>query len=399
MTEPEREKMATKGFYDWNSIPLKVVDFYSIINGFDNEEQRGFALDLDRNSILFYTELKSWILSKNLAENEATFEKIMVQLAKHEVGRKELILVLSIEKFNGATMHLSMDEGENEREHVGIPLSSPLPIAMVTAFHEINHWLHFKLGLDVSSEVVGDFLTPFEKDFIKHENYDHFSQEEVLAANYFYITPSERMYSADTTYDFSINKAKALKIFEICVTWHSLEEIWTIVGFANINNTLYVNLLTDMELYSRQPVWGHQFYTIFHTSENEMLKAIMDRGPQEPTKEAWHDWLILHNLPSDLGYNAIRTTTDDIAQKKAAVFNVSPKLNFYEKNHLINSLSWCDTLEQLESCGTYEKTWIEEHKEIDSSEKLKALQLKSKQIEESGLMNLIESALPLPLHE
>lgn len=92
LTEIEREKMATKGFYYWSSIPLKVVDFYSIVNGFDNEEQRGFALDLDHSSTLFYDELKSWILSKNLAENEATFEKIAVQLAKHEVGRKELIL-------------------------------------------------------------------------------------------------------------------------------------------------------------------------------------------------------------------------------------------------------------------------------------------------------------------
>lgn len=181
-----------------------------------------------------------------------------------------------------------------------------------------------------------------------------------------------------------------MKIFEICVTWVSLEEIWTIVGFANINNTLYVNLLTDMELYSQQPFWGHSFSTGLHLLENGMLKAIMDRGPQEPTKEAWYDWLILHNLPDDLGYNAVRTTTDDIAQKKAAVFNVLPKLNFYEKNHLVNSLSWCDTLEHLESCGTYEKTWIEEHKEIDSFEELKALQLKSTQI---------ESVLPLPLHE
>lgn len=399
MTEPEREKMTTRGFYDWSSIPLKVVDFYSIINGFDNEEQRRFALDLDRSPMLFYAELKSWIFLKNLAENEAIFGKIAVQLAKHEVGRKELILVLSIEKFNGATMHLSMGECENEGEQVGIPFSSPIPIAMVTAFHEINHWLHFKLGLDVNSEVVGDFLTPFERDFIKHENYDRFSQEKVFTADYIYITPSERMYHADTENDFYMNKAKALKIFEICVTWLSLEEIWTIVGFANINNTLYVNLLTDMELYSRQPFWGHAFSTDLHFLENGMLKTIMDRGPQEPTKEAWHDWLILHNLPSDLGYNAIRTTTDDIAQKKAAVFNVSPKLNFYEKNHLVNSLSWCDTLEHLESYGTYEKTWIEEHKEIDSFEKLKALQLKSTQIEESGHMNLIESALPLPLHE
>lgn len=98
-------------------------------------------------------------------------------------------------------MHLSMDEGENEGKQVGIPFPSPLPIAMVTAFHEIDHWLHFKLGLDVSSEAVGDFLTPFERDFIKHENYDHFLQEKVLATSYIYITPSERMYSTDTTYD------------------------------------------------------------------------------------------------------------------------------------------------------------------------------------------------------
>ena len=53
-----------------------------------------------------------------------------------------------------------------------------------------------------------------------------------------------------------VSEAKAYRGVQLHTLWDDLEEIWNMIGFANVNGKIYINRMSDVALLER-PMWFH----------------------------------------------------------------------------------------------------------------------------------------------
>ena len=331
---------------------VRIVDFESIVNGFNNEELKRFAETLKSDEGKLKNALTEWIKNKDIfayfrdipyvlnesiqKECKANMSKAIEKLLDYSSGREMLILILCIEKFENKPLKIFItDLGAYAAPDSSIALnfSNNINIESQTLYHEINHWMHHMLGLQVTSKIAGDFSTPFEKDFLQLKDQEFYRSNANKIENQIPLHESHNFLCEDKE---NACKEKALKIFDIQTTWHNLEELWNIVGFANVNNVIYINRLSDMDLLNKAP-WGHEA-SYDYDNRNEVLMNLYEEGAKSPEANSWKIWLKLHKKQEDTKYLFIHQYWAEVTKKQMELFNIASKLRKIDKECLLDRL-------------------------------------------------------------
>ena len=234
----------------FNETSVRIVDFESIVNGFDEEELKSFSKNLNNDDAKLRREVANWIKQKTIyacltsaySFNEsvvyipnASIEKtckdnllrVVDKLLGYKVGQQMLNLVLSIEKFKQKTLKFFITNHDNAyytSNAIFLDLTSNVILEAKKLYEQLNVWVHRVLGLKPSSKIAGNFSTDFEKNFLG------------LRANDFYQEKAAEMKEEDAIplvenpWNKCENKETALKIFDIQTT------IATYIG-ANLSKT------------------------------------------------------------------------------------------------------------------------------------------------------------------
>ena len=298
--------------YDLKRNLIRIVDYKSIVDGFNDSALKNFAEDLQLHQEKLENVLIKWVEQKTIrayCENIAYILKDKIQeqckknllkavrkLLTYDLGRQTLILVLCVEKIKDRPVEFFLGDKPHTSWLNRVYLTYLDDICEVNSlYRELSHWLHFSLGLQPTLKIVGNFYTDFEKKLFQ------------LKEDSFYRNNASRINRRDECLlrenpFYPCNKMdKTLKVFDIGTTWYTLEELWNIIGFANVTDIIYINRLSELDLFKDKPVWGYNVNNDNDYLEG-FLKEMREEGPKKPDEDAWEILLQLHRLPIDTQY-------------------------------------------------------------------------------------------------
>lgn len=334
-------------------VNLRVVDFDSILYGLDRDEKTQVlklmndedALlevikakidnkDFIKPSVLVWLSLPNGngnnMLSLKLEESiiqrfknllEITLKKMAEYKSSRETLVLSLVLLQDLEfcvttstpycgKKNSIFFHFYKNESSNVQ----------------ALYHELNHALHAHLGIKPCYfQNVGDFNTIFEEGFFRfsallNKMLDEDKRKpsiEVPKGIVKFLLHNADVSEKDSKI-MNVPAEKLYKIAQISLFWDGLEELWNIIGFANIRNCIFFNRLSDLNLVKRPGLFHqrerHQYkaFTDFSTTPEGLIRLFLEGrvsflkeveactksenvGSVCPTSLAWRTWLKLQN--------------------------------------------------------------------------------------------------------
>lgn len=334
-------------------VSLRVVDFDSIVNGLgEAEKEKVLKLmndedalsevikakidnkDFIKPSVLVWLSLPNGngnnMLSLELEESiiqrfkdllEITLKKMAEYKSSRETLVLSLVLLQNLEfcvttstpycgKKNSIFCHFYKNESTNVQ----------------ALYHELNHALHAHLGIKPCySQNVGDFNTIFEEGFFRfsallNKMLDEDKRKpsiEVPKGIVKFLLHNADVSEKDSKI-MNVPAEKLYKIAQISLFWDGLEELWNIIGFANIRNCIYINRMSDLNLVKKPGLFHqrerHQYkaFTDFSTTPEGLIRLFLEGrvsflkeveactksenvGSVCPTSLAWRTWLKLQN--------------------------------------------------------------------------------------------------------
>ena len=382
---------------------VRIVDFESIVNGFNNEELKRFAETLKSDEGKLKNALTEWIENKDIfayfrdipyvlnesiqKECKANMSKAIEKLLNYPSGREMLILILCIEKFENKPLKIFItDLGAyaDPDSSIALNFSNNINIESQTLYHEINHWIHYRLGLQMTAKIAGDFSTPFGKDFLQLKDQEFYRNNANEIEDEILLHEDHNFLCKDKE---KTCKEKILKIFDIQTTWDNLEELWNIVGFANINNVIYINHLSDMDLLNKAP-WGHEA-SYDYDNRNEVLMKLYEEGAKRPDANSWKIWLKLHKKQEDTEYLFVHQYIDATIQAQMKLFNITSELRKIDKECLLDMLLYIYSSSSDWDCvNELAKDWQENNPEL--FEKIDDLKIQAKSIVKDGMFDIFD---------
>ena len=133
-----------------------------------------------------------------------------------------------------------------------------------------------------------------------------------------------------------ISQEKFYKVEQMTLLWLNIEEIWLTIGFANIDDVLYVNRMSDMN-FIKTPVlfmegsgkftdtrFNLPAYPLIGNFYKDMEFLVkQDISSLCPTNEAWKVWLQLQNRTDARDYFIrIDKTEEEIKSQKIELIGV-----------------------------------------------------------------------------
>ena len=358
-------------------VNLRVVDFDSILYGLDRDEKTQVlklmndedalleAIESkinDTNSITTYALIKlsvpggekNNVLCLEMGENilkrfKESLRDTLKTMAKYKSSRETLVLSLALLKnlrfsvttstpFCGRQSNIFFRFYRNKLANVQ------------ALYHELNHALHAHLGLKPCYfQNIGDFNTDFEEGLFR------FSEllNQMLAEDKGKPTievpegiVNFLLHDADASANDSkimhVPAEKLYKIAQISLFWDGLEELWNILGLANIRNRIFFNLLSDLSLVKRPGLFHqrerHHYrpFTDFSETSEELrpflearirfLETLESYTKSEnvrsvcPEPWAWEIWLKLQNRSDALGkeyFTMVDKTAEELVKAES----------------------------------------------------------------------------------
>ena len=337
-TEAERSLVA-----GWGVDHLRIVDFNSIVDGCDNEEQKREArlLKQKENDEKLFATIDKWVDERKInsgytlrAINPETKEafgwfpyklcpeiiksfkerlkSILKNMSCYERTREILVLSLVFSKC------LQFEIGTKGCWHcdgcIEFQFENHEAMDTQALCHELNHALHYSLGIKAHNFLLtGDFDSQLEQDLFRFSDQAYSDAETIKVPSPIYCMHGG--YSRDMPKFIKIQSLFFFRKFQTSSLWDGFEELWNIIGFAKVNYTIYVNRMSDMN-YMKIPVLFHDSLKNF-TDEFSYKYGYLDADPIYesfldffeqldemiennisdlcPTPEAWNTWLQLQN--------------------------------------------------------------------------------------------------------
>ncbi len=212
------------------------------------------------------------------------------------------------------------------------------PVNVQSLCHELNHALHYQLGIEGHYSLAGDLESALEQDLFRlddklPEHTDYYIQIPRMLACHLFSTG----HRSDMTDMLKFSQQKLHRLLQISLPWDHLEETWNIIGFANIDDCIYVNTLSDLN-YMKVPALFHlgflqsdwrnweTYLPEYDLSLYPSLKLFLEKLEETitkniaalcPTPEAWEVWLKLQGREdANVGYF---TTVDKTQEELMAL--------------------------------------------------------------------------------
>lgn len=337
---------------------LRFVDFFSIVNGLDDEGQKVLAsclIQKKKEAELFAT-IDRWVDEREV-DNKCTLriygpdakekidvcayklnpevikcfrdklKSILKAMSHYRSARETLVLSLVLLKdlkftiSTGCWFYENNIEFQIDGENLFMLLQS--------LCHELNHALHWYLGIEGHYSLLGDLDSVFEQDMFRFETLplekDFIRLPPTLACSLWH----ECYYSSITDF-VEISQQRFYRLSQMALPWDNLEEIWNIIGFANVDDCIYVNRMSDLN-YMKIPALFHgrdgkfidslspsidlSTYPFIRSFIEKIEETVTNHIPDLcPTPEAWKIWLRLQGR-EDAGesyYTTVDKSLDEL---------------------------------------------------------------------------------------
>ena len=334
---------------------LRIIDFDSIINGFD-PELKAYAIKLFQNDIFLQEELDKWIQNREifaglLTKQDTTetgilemfyiyktseeaankykkdLKQVFQELCRHETSKQVTILTLCIERISKTSLKFTIEFDSM----LGFSAYDPSYNAIISGdsflepkkdslwlYHELNHMIHNHLGLNGDPQFWETPDGNFEKNLFPLQNFPNNSEEEVEITKVMHFEIFGGTLIMDEKDEkIKIDVLQTLNFVQFKKNWNNPEETFNIIGFTKVDNNIYVNRLSDLDIL-KTARWGH-CYRDFSTNissrdeKNSFFKTLKEIcTPKEilpPNTKYWDIWCKLHNR-SNVEYICINTIED-----------------------------------------------------------------------------------------
>ena len=254
---------------------LRFVTFDSIVNGLDDEDQKALALRLIKkeNEAELFATIDRWIDTRKV-DNKHTVH-IYGPDAKEEIGsctykldpeviksfREKLkailkamshyksareTLVLSLVLLQDLHIDISTWDSYYLGEIVEFQVCKHEGINIQTLCHELNHALHYHLGIEGRYSLVGDLGSIFERDMFRFEALPVDKAPIRITSELisYFFHENGGVNAPDFV---EIPQHKFYRAAQVSLPWDSFEETWNIIGFANVDEYLDEDDVPELE--------------------------------------------------------------------------------------------------------------------------------------------------------
>ena len=345
----------------WDVKGLRIVDFDSIVNGLDREAQKEEARRLMADDAALDEAISQWA-NKHYTDNihkaeififgnpytedgssDTPSEKVRIHIGDFpykltpeavNTFREQLCVALrdmSHYKSTRETLVLSLVLLKNWKiEALSLPNIDHRSARLLSLTYDLQEKLYNFLGICGNYSVLGDLGSALERGLFRLGSLPAGAKPVKIPSALFQRLFYENY--GDSSLDLiEIPQQKFFKATQMSLLWFRLEEIWYSVGFTNVDDTIYVNHMSAMNLLKTPAMFrgGSQKFTdlkrlfgldIDLTSyplvgqflRDLELTATKDLQSLCPTSEAWKVWLQLQGRTDvEAGFCPILNKTKD----------------------------------------------------------------------------------------
>ena len=341
----------------WGVKGLRFVDFDSIINGLDDKTQKEIAQHLiqEENVGELFGAIDKWMEERNIrdthsleiftSDKEEPADWLTYELDPEVVKTfKESLktslngmtccrssretLVLSLVLLRDLKLVLSTWGAYHRENVIEFQFFDHEPENVQSLYHELNHALHYHLGIEAHYSLVGDLESALERGLFcldgSSKNVDSMRITLELFSCLFHENETP-----DVTAFVEVPREKFFKALQINLLWDNFEETWNIIGFANVGDCIYINAMSDLN-YMKLPALFHPGFLQSDWKNWETclpgydlsVKLFLEKMEEMvtknitalcPTKEAWEIWLKLQGRKAGVGYfTTVDKTLDEL---------------------------------------------------------------------------------------
>ena len=335
----------------WGVKGLRFVDFDSIVSGLDDETQKEEARRLikEENEVLSEA-IDKWVEEREVRSTyslkifisgeeepvdglpyklnpeviKAFKESLKITLkgmARCKSSRETLVLSLVLLKdlkLEISTWGAYYRDRENVIE---FQFFKHEPENVQSLCHELNHVLHYHLGIEAHYSLVGNLESVLEGDLFRLDGSAADADSIRITSELFSYLFQEN-WNPDMPAVIEVPRKKFFKTLQIALLWNNFEETWNIIGFANIDDCIYVNTLSDLN-YMKVPALFHSGFLqsdwknlgaclpTYDLSPYPSVKLFLEKMEEVvtkniadlcPTPEAWKAWLKLQGREAGVRY-------------------------------------------------------------------------------------------------
>ena len=345
----------------WDVKRLRIVDFDSIVNGLYREAQKEEARRLMADEDALEEAIDEWankhytdsvhkaeifIFDNPFAEDgslDTPSEKVRVHIG-------DFLYVLTPEAVNTFREQLKatlrdMSHYKSTRETLVLSLvllkdwkieARSLPnidhrsAKLLSLTYDLQEKLYNLLGICGNYSILGDLGSALERGLFRLGSLPADAEPVKIPSALF-----QRLFYdnySDSSLDLiEIPQQKFFRAAQITLLWFRLEEIWYDIGFANVDDVIYVNRMAGMNLMKTPAIFrgGPQKFTdlkrLFGLDIDLPLYPLVDLFLRDmdltlekdlpalcPTSEAWKVWLQLQGRTDvEAGYLPMLNKTKD----------------------------------------------------------------------------------------
>ena len=331
---------------------IRTIDYDSILDGL-GEKYKTQAKRLENDENLLTRTIEDWLKTVTISysleigdhysipyilcfgteEIKNELKKVFFEMTKYKKSKEMLILTLVLKEL----AHKSLDfhvsgpysyAWEPILDSIEFGLRDLMKVKIQGIYHELNHRIHDILGIRFGCELTGEMNSQFEQDLFEFPDVSLIRLKKIFVKSLW-----NHLFMCEDFYPDSIlDVQKSLKTLHLNAYWEQLEEVWNIIGFANIFNQIYINKMSDLDFIENCDIhhyscltndreyledritlgcfkkffkkndsefWAQVVKTIDQINQENLSKEVGDASNSYPKPKAWKYLMNLHGLKSD----------------------------------------------------------------------------------------------------
>ena len=329
---------------EWTVGDLRFIDFDSIVNGLECEEQRK-ARRLMADDSALKEAIATWVdgcCSQNVydaeifvSKNPCTKDSSKMCIGAFQYRLTPETVTTAKNQLKEALRDMSHYESTRGILVLSLVLVKPLGISaislpnmehinakLLSLTYDLQENLYNLLGICGRYSILGNLDSSLERDLFRFLERLPAGAEPVKIPSGLFQRLFCENYSDSNLDLIEISQQKFFRAAQMALLWFNLEEIWYEIGFASVDDVIYVNRMSRMNLLKTPVIFlgGVQNFTDLKRlfgldidlSTHPLLKrfltdmnlTVAENLPSLcPTREAWNVWLQLQGRTDvDAGY-------------------------------------------------------------------------------------------------
>ena len=321
----------------WGVRGLRIVDFDSIVNGLEREAQKEEARRLMTDETALEEAIIQWA-SKHYTNSihkaeifihdylyaNTPSEKVRIHIGDFPYRLSPEAVATFRGQLSAALRAMSHYESTRKIlvlalvllkdwkiEACTLPNIDHRSAGLLSLAYDLQEKLYNLLGIYGHYSILGNLGSALERDLFRLGN-SPTGAESVRIPSALFQRLFYENYSDSSLDLIEIPQQKFFRAAQMALLWFRLEEIWYRIGFANVDDVIYVNRMADMNLLKNPAIFrgGTQRFTdlkslfgldmdlssyplVDQFLRSMDLAAETDLRSLCPTLEAWKVWLQL----------------------------------------------------------------------------------------------------------